>query len=420
MMSRRQLTISVSSVALIVATGMLLLLLWQLRSLVLTVMIAVVVAAALAPLVDMAERMRIPRWLAVVVVYLSLIAGILGLALLMGPTVVTQTQRLLVKLPSYLERLQLLIDTWITDLAGVDPVVIDYLNQVINPQAVTGWAIRSGQQLLVQSFDFTRGLLGALLTTLLTIFISGYMLVSGSGLIQGLVELFPYPWNERLAQQVHPMAQRMGGYIQGRVLVSAILGVMITVSLRFLGLSEFAIALGVIAGFTNLIPFIGPVLGSLPALVVAIVQGGWTFLWVLILYVAIQNLETYVLDPLLVGSSVRVKPLYQLLAVLGGTQLLGIIGAVIAPPWVAGSAVLLENLYLKPKQEAEIREKLQSRPDPGTSTQERLPSEHSTHYANGTELSGAVGIQSSADRSLEVEEFEGSKEAELPLSGRKG
>jgi predicted PurR-regulated permease PerM len=358
MMSRRQLTLSVSSIALVVATGMLLLLLWQLRNLVVTVMIAVVVAAALAPLVDLAERMRIPRWLGVVVVYLSFIAGIAGLALLMGPTVVTQTQRLLARLPSYLERLQLLADTWIADLAGVDPAALDYLNQLLDPQSLMNWAVRSGQQLLVQSFDFTRGLLGGLLTVVLTLFISGYILVSGSDLVQGLVELFPYPWNERLAQQVQPMAQRMGGYIQGRVLVSAILGVMIAVSLRFLGLSEFALALGVIAGFTNLIPFIGPVLGSLPALVVAIVQGGWTFLWVLILYVAVQNLETYVLDPLLVGSSVRVKPLYQLLAVLGGTQLLGIVGAVIAPPWVAGMAVLLENLYLKPKQEAELRAKL--------------------------------------------------------------
>lgn len=331
MMSRRQLTISVSSVALVVATGMLLLLLWQLRSLVLTVMIAVVVAAALAPLVDLAERLRIPRWLGVVLVYLSLIAGIAGLALLIGPTVATQTQRLLTRLPFYLEQLQLLVDTWIADLAGVDPAALDYLNQLLDPQSLMSWAVRSGQRVLVQSFDFTRGLLGGLLTMVLTLFISGYMLVSGSDLVRGLVELFPYPWNDRLAQQVHPMAQRMGGYIQGRVLVSAILGVMITVSLRFLGLSEFALALGVIAGFTNLIPFIGPVLGSLPALVVAIVQGGWTFLWVLILYVAVQNLETYVLDPLLVGSSVRVKPLYQLLAVLGGTQLLGIVGAVIAP-----------------------------------------------------------------------------------------
>lgn len=145
----------------------------------------------------------------------------------------------------------------------------------------------------------------------------------------------------------------MGGYIQGRVLVSAILGVTTAVGLTVVGLSEFALGLGAIAGITNLIPFFGPVLGAIPALIVAIAQGGWTFLWVFLLFLAIQNLETYFLDPLLVGNSVRIPPLYQLLAVLGGAQVLGIIGALIVPPWVAGISVLLENLYLKPKQLAE-------------------------------------------------------------------
>lgn len=132
-------------------------------------------------------------------------------------------------------------------------------------------------------------------------------------------------------------------------MVSGILGVAITIGLGILGLSEFALALGVIAGFTNLIPFVGPILGAVPALIVAVSQGGLTFFWVLLLFTIIQNLETYVLDPLLVGSSVQVHPLYQLLAVLGGTQVLGIVGALIVPPWVAGISVLLENLYLQPK-----------------------------------------------------------------------
>ena len=145
----------------------------------------------------------------------------------------------------------------------------------------------------------------------------------------------------------------MGGYIQGRILVSAILAVAISIGLKFLGLSELALGLGVIAGFTNLIPFFGPVLGAIPALIVAIAQEGLTFFWVLLLFVIIQNIETYLLDPLLVGTSVKVSPLYQLLAVLGGAQLLGIIGALIVPPWVAGGAVLLENLYVKPKLLAE-------------------------------------------------------------------
>jgi predicted PurR-regulated permease PerM len=75
-----------------------------------------------------------------------------------------------------------------------------------------------------------------------------------------------------------------------------------------------------------------------------------------LLFLVIQNLETYVLDPLLVGNSVKVPPLYQLLAVLGGAQVLGIIGALIVPPWLAGSAVLLENLYVKPKLLAEAKQ----------------------------------------------------------------
>ena len=148
----------------------------------------------------------------------------------------------------------------------------------------------------------------------------------------------------------------MGKYIQGRILVSLVLGVTITIGLKVLGINEFALGLGVIAGFTNLIPFFGPVLGSIPALIVAVAQGGWVFLWVLLLFLVIQNLETYVLDPLLVGSSVKVEPLYQLLAVLGGVQVLGIIGALIVPPWIAAAGVVLENLYIEPKQKAQITE----------------------------------------------------------------
>jgi predicted PurR-regulated permease PerM len=111
---------------------------------------------------------------------------------------------------------------------------------------------------------------------------------------------------------------------------------------------------------TNLIPFLGPILGAIPALIVALAQGGFLFFWVLLLYVIVQNVETYVLDPLLVGTSVGVHPLFQLLSVLGGVQVLGILGALIVPPWFAGVAALVENLYLKPKEEQEKLKKAQA------------------------------------------------------------
>ncbi len=349
-MSQKRQTVSLFNLLLIVATVFLSILLWQLRSLFVTFMIAVVLAAAIAPIVNAAEKLRLPRWLGVIVVYISLIAGLIGAGLIIGPSVSEQIQRLGSRLPIYLENLR----TGAENLAlRMGVTQIETIEQFFDIQAVTNWLFRSSQQLLVRSFGLTRGILGSVVNLILALVISGYMVGGSKNLVQGFVKLFPKPWDERLADQVVPISRRMGGYVQGRVLVSAILGSVITLSLSLLGLSEFALALGVIAGFTNLIPFVGPILGAVPALIVAIPEGGLTFLWVLLLFVIIQNLESYVLDPLLVGSSVRVHPLYQLLAVLGGTQVLGIIGAVIVPPWVAGVAVVLENLYLRPKLLAE-------------------------------------------------------------------
>jgi len=342
--------LSVANLLLIVATVLLVVLLWQLRSLLVTLMIAVVLAAAIAPIVDAAERLRCPRWLAVIIVYLALLAGLIGAGLIIGPTLATQIQSLVSRLPIFLDNLWGLTENLALRLGINQP---ESIRQFFDIQALTAWIIRSGQQLLVRSYGLTTGILGQAFNLILAVLLSGYMVAGSENLIKGLINLFPQPWDERLAAQVVPIAQRMGGYIQGRVLVASILGVAITLGLGILGLSEFALALGVIAGFTDLIPFVGPILGAVPALIVAISQGGWMFLWVLLLFVLIQNLETYLLDPLLVGSSVQVHPLYQLLAVLGGTQVLGIIGAVIVPPWVAGASVLLENLYLRPKLAAE-------------------------------------------------------------------
>jgi len=353
---KQRFTVSLVNLLLVVSTGLLLVLLWQLRSLLVTLMIAIVVAAALAPIIESAQKLRIPRWLAVIVVYLGLIAILTGLGILIGPTVVQQIERLIRRLPTYLEIVRSLLENLVIRFGIGEPGAVSPISQLFNTQALTGWVIRSSQQLVVRSYSVTRGILGGFFSLVLALVLSGYLLSGSKNLIKGLVSLFPKPWDERLEAQVEPVAQRMGGYIQGRVLVSAILAIAITIGLRFLGLTEFAVGLGVIAGVTDLIPFFGPVLGAIPALIVAIAQGGLTFFWVLLLFVIIQNLETYVLDPLLVGNSVKVHPLYQLLAVLGGTQVLGIIGALIVPPWVAGAAVLLENLYLKPKLLAEQQE----------------------------------------------------------------
>ncbi len=346
-------TLSNSNLLVILAAGLLLVLLWQLRGLLLLLMIAVILASTLAPIINAAQKLKIPRWLAVILVYLALIAIVTGAGLFIGPTVFEQIKLLAGKLPSYLDVLQSLAEKLVVRLGMTEPEIFDLINQIFDIHALTAWGFRSSRELLLRSYGVTLDIIGGVLGVLLVLLFSGYMLSASDKLIKGLVSLFPQPWEDRLAAQVIPVSQRMGGYIQGRILVSTILSIVITLGLKLLGISELAVGLGVIAGVTNLIPFFGPVLGSSPALIVAIAQGGWTFLWVFLLFVIIQNVETYVLDPLLVGNSVKVPPLYQLLAVLGGAKVLGIIGALIVPPWVAGASVLLKNLYLKPKLLAE-------------------------------------------------------------------
>ncbi|NJL88061.1 MAG: AI-2E family transporter [Leptolyngbyaceae cyanobacterium SM1_1_3] len=355
-MSEQRLTFSTSSLIVLIAAVPLLILLWQLKGLILLVLISIVLASAIAPIVEWAERYRVPRWLAVVLVYLTLISAIVGTILLVGPTIFEQIERLIRQIPLSLRSVVAYAEAWVMNLNDTRPELAGELfNQVLDVQALTRWAIRSSQQLLVRSYGVTTGILGGVFSLILSIFLSGYMLADSRTLIKNLARLLPQPWDDRVAAQVAPVSYRIGSYIRGRLIVSAILSVITTTGLSFLGLSDFALGLGAIAGVTNLIPFLGPILGAIPAVVVAASQGGWTFLWVMLLYVVLQNLETYVLDPLLVGSSVGVHPLYQLLAVLGGTQVLGIIGALIVPPWIAGGAVVLENLYLRPKLMAERR-----------------------------------------------------------------
>lgn len=347
----QRLTVSLGSVVLLILAIPLLVLLWQLKSLLLLVMISVVLACSIAPVVDWAEQYRVPRWLGVILVYLTLISGLVLMGVLIGPTVFEQLERLLRLVPASIRALLNEADAWLTAFTDTRPefATNELFTQLIDVQGLVSWSIKSTQQLLIRSYGLTTGILGGFLSLVLALFVSGYMVADSRTLVKNLTRLLPSPWDERILDQVPPMGERIGGYLRGRFVVSALLSVATSVGLSFLGLKDLAVGLGAIAGVTNLIPFLGPILGAIPALLVAIPQGGWTFLWVLLLYVVAQNLETYILDPLLVGSSVGVHPLYQLLAVLGGTQVLGIIGALIVPPWIAGGAVLLENLYLRPK-----------------------------------------------------------------------
>lgn len=353
MASEQRLSISFSSVLVVFAAISAAIVGWHLRGLLLVLMISVVLACSIAPIVNWAEQFRVPRWLSALLSYLMILGVLAGVVVLIGPTVLEQIQLLVRQLPLLLRRAVTQAEGWVLILNDSRPELTTQLFDQLDVQGVAAWAIRSTRQIALRSLNLTTDILGTLLSLVLAVFISGYMLADSRTLTTSFVRLIPAPWDQRVTEHLPEVASRIGSYIRGRLLVSGTLAVATSIGLSFLGLKDFAIGLGAIAGVTNLIPFLGPILGAIPALLVAIPLGGWSVLWIIVFYAILQNIETYLLDPLLVGSSVGVHPLYQLLAVLGGAQVLGIIGALIVPPWVAGSAVLLENLYLQPKLKSE-------------------------------------------------------------------
>lgn len=134
MKSERRISFSLSSLLLIVASVFLLVLLWQLRGLIVLLMISVVLAASIVPLVNWAEKKQVPRWLAVVIVYLTLIAGLMGFGLVIGPAVVDQITLLVRQSPVFAEQIIRIA----TDLAGrLGSETSTFIEQLIDPQSLT-------------------------------------------------------------------------------------------------------------------------------------------------------------------------------------------------------------------------------------------------------------------------------------------
>jgi predicted PurR-regulated permease PerM len=139
-MSEQRITISLPNLLLIVGSSLLLVLLWQLRSLLVILMISVVLAASIVPIVNWAQTMRVPRWLAVIMVYLTLIGGFTGTVVLIGPTVIEQIELLLRQLPVYVENLRTVATNVLSRLSDDAPTLV---GQLVDTQSLTNWLIRS-------------------------------------------------------------------------------------------------------------------------------------------------------------------------------------------------------------------------------------------------------------------------------------
>jgi predicted PurR-regulated permease PerM len=304
--------------------------------------IAAILAFALAPLVTRSEERGLPRVAAVALVYVSLaVILVLSGALLARPFAI-QATLLLQNLPAYLTGIQ-------DAIGGLD----DWLSRFGLGGGIATLEAEIGRQATGASTAFVGDLLRFLtqvassaLDTVLVLVISFYLVLDGPRLRLAALRLVPPRHRDKLLFVEESLGRVLGGYLRGQLLMALTLGVIVGVVMQLLGM-PYAIVLGVLAGVLELVPMLGPILSALPALAVAVFQPFPTVLWVLIAFIAIQQLESNVLAPRITAHAVGLHPLGAIFALLAGFEVGGPLGAVFAVPIVGFVWVLVSTVYLR-------------------------------------------------------------------------
>jgi predicted PurR-regulated permease PerM len=338
----------------LVGLPLLLLFLWvvvaSVRHVVFLFIVASLIALFLDSVVRIISRMRVPRGLAIAAVYLVFAIAVLAALVALGTVVVSQTKTASKR-----------FDAYFTKKHGPRGEVnadrdVDRLQEWLDTHGLSGIQIRKrGHKLVRQIQDkdvgkytgkvvnFVEGAaisIGKLIFDLVLIFVvSIYMLLGLPRLTRLVDRRFPPTDTGPLLPR---MSQAVGGYVKGQMLVSLIIGTSVGVGMWVLGATGavpgadgYALLFGVWAGITELIPYLGPWLGAIPAVIYALVVHPLGAVWVILLFLGIHQIEGHVVIPNVMGSALRLHPLLIIFGLLAGGEIYGFAGVLVVLPFLA-------------------------------------------------------------------------------------
>lgn len=321
-----------------------------------------VAAALLAyvgdPLADRLERMKLPRTLAVVAVFLITFVILALLILLVGPLIKTQVGALLDALPEIALRVEQVwlpnVLGWLQIDAGEDVGIAAFLASYSD--LVGSW---SGKVLMSVSKS-GGAVFAAVISLFLVPILTFYLLRDWDFILLHLSAVIPESQRDTILQLARETDEVLGAFLRGQLLVMAALAMIYSLGLSLVGL-KFAIAIGVVSGLVSFVPYLGFVFGiALAGLTVALEPNPlWLLVGVVVTFTLAQLIEGSVLTPKLVGDRIGLHPVIVIFAVAAGGQLFGFFGILLALPIAAVLSVLVRfayHRYLKehPEVQAEI------------------------------------------------------------------
>ncbi len=302
-------------------------------------LISAIIALLLNPVVLAMHRIKCPRWLAVPIVYLVFVAVIVVLFVFLGPPLIRQFQRLFEAIPGWLDSL----NGALADLENWLATNNIEINLQINTADIVDWLQTHGAQSVGTLLSVGWSALSAVVNLVLTVVVSFYMLIDGKRIFRFICRLAPGE-PEVKEEYVRGLQTAFGRFVRGQALLGATIGLASGLAIWILSWKvvgvwpeggQYALLFGFWAGLTEVIPYVGPWIGAVPPVLAAIFHSPTAALIVAIVYLVIQQLESHILAPNIVGSSVGVHPLVVIFALLAGAQIGGILGMLASLPLLA-------------------------------------------------------------------------------------
>ncbi|MCF7906462.1 AI-2E family transporter [Patescibacteria group bacterium] len=324
-------------------------LIFYLRSVLGILFLSIFLTMIISPFADkMQEKRGFPRWLSILIVYL-LILSIVSVAIgMLIPTLAKEIILFSNKIPDMASGI-------VSSLSpGIQSAITSSLSDLASK-------LSSQSTSIVSKFG---GILGGVGQAVIIFVISFYMSIEEKGIEKFVKSLTPKKHTEKTIQLLKKIQDKVGGWVRGELILILIIGVLSYIGLIILGVN-YALLLALIAGLTELIPYIGPWIGAVPAILIGFTQSPGKAIMVIILYIIIQQLENALIVPKVMNKSVGLHPIIVIIVIIIGMNWFGILGALIAVP-VTAMIQIIASEYLEFDQEVFIKRRGISRNNLGS------------------------------------------------------
>lgn len=343
---KTQLTISILTISKIILVLAGFYFLFLVSDIIAKLFIAFVIFSAINPIVDKLHNRRIPRMLGVIIIYFGLFAVIASVILLLAPYIAEQGIEIAKSLPQYLEKT-------FNNFSQIKEYSQEYglLEEVKNNLTMLQDSAKLGAQGI---FSFVVGIFGGISSFFIILVITFYMIAERDSIKTFLSNTISVSYRKQALAMIEAVQDKLGLWARAQAILSVAIFILTFFFLSIFGI-KYALVLALIAGLTEFIPYLGPILGAIPAVIIAFFQSPFDALIVIIIYLVIQQIENIILVPQVMKRAVGINPVVSIIALMAAFRLGGILGAIMAIPIVVVISVILDSFVTSHNVHAKVK-----------------------------------------------------------------